>query len=108
MNAIFTYNFVNKTIVGTKSAINRANMGKNPEYTTLCEMLSAHPDFAVVEKQIKRDPDKIKSAQPKPYRGSKINRSLCVIFCGLLRLRRQSRMPTPPQRQLHIHPSLAP
>ena len=23
MNAIFTYNFVNKTIVGTKSAINR-------------------------------------------------------------------------------------
>ena len=60
MNAIFTYNFVNKTIVGTKSAINRANMGKNPEYTTLCEMLSAHPDFAVVEKQIKRNPDKKK------------------------------------------------
>ena len=58
MNAIFTYNFVNKTIVGTKSAINRANMGKNPEYTTLCEMLSAHPDFSVVEKQIKRNPDK--------------------------------------------------
>lgn len=60
MNAIFTYNFVNKTIVGTKSAINRANMGKNPEYATLCEMLAAHPDFAVVEKQIKRNPDKKK------------------------------------------------
>ena len=60
MNAIFTYNFVNKTIVGTKSAINRANMGKNPEYTTLCEMLSAHPDFTVVEKQIKHNPNKKK------------------------------------------------
>lgn len=60
MNAIFTYNFVNKTIVGTKSAINRANMGKNPEYTTLCEMLAAHPDFTVAEKQIKRNPDKKK------------------------------------------------
>lgn len=60
MNAIFTYNFVNKTIVGTKSAINRANMGKNPEYTTLCEMLAAHPDFTVAEKQIKHNPDKKK------------------------------------------------
>ena len=29
MNAIFTYNFVNKTIVGTKSVINRANKGMN-------------------------------------------------------------------------------
>lgn len=60
MNAIFTYNFVNKTIVGTKSAINRANMGKNPEYTTLCEMLAAHPDFTVAEKQIKHKTDKKK------------------------------------------------
>lgn len=60
MNAIFTYNFVNKTIVGTKSAINRANMGKNPEYTTLCEMLAAHPDFTVAEKQINHKADKKK------------------------------------------------
>lgn len=60
MNAIFTYNFFNKTIVGTKSAINRANMGKNPEYTTLCEMLAAHPDFTVAEKQIKHKTDKKK------------------------------------------------
>ena len=60
MNAIFTYNFVNKTIVGTKSAINRANMGKNPEYTTLCKMLADHPDFTVAEKQIKHKTDKKK------------------------------------------------
>ena len=60
MNAIFTYNFVNKTIVGTKSAINRANMGKNPEYTTLCKMLAEHPDFTVAEKQINHKADKKK------------------------------------------------
>lgn len=60
MNAIFTYNFVNKTIIGTKSAINRANKGMKPEYDTLCEMLAAHPDFTVVEKQIKHKTDKKK------------------------------------------------
>ena len=60
MNAIFTYNFVNKTIVGTKSAINRANKGLNPEYDMLCEMLAAHPDFTVAEKQIKHKTDKKK------------------------------------------------
>lgn len=60
MNAIFTYNFVNKNIVGTKSAINRANKGMKPEYDTLCEMLAAHPDFTVVEKQIDHKADKKK------------------------------------------------
>lgn len=60
MNAIFTYNFINKTIIGTKSAINRANKGMKPEYDTLCEMLAAHPDFTVVEKQINHKADKKK------------------------------------------------
>lgn len=60
MNAIFTYNFINKTIVGTKSAINRANKGMKPEYDTLCEMLADHPDFTVVEKQINHKADKKK------------------------------------------------
>lgn len=60
MNAIFTYNFINKTIVGTKSAINRANKGLKPEYGMLCEMLADHPDFAVAEKQINHKADKKK------------------------------------------------
>ena len=60
MNAIFTYNFVNKTIVGTKSAINRANKGLSPEYDMLCKMLADHPDFTVAEKQIKHKADKKK------------------------------------------------
>lgn len=60
MNAIFTYNFINKTIVGTKSAINRANKGMKPEYGMLCEMLAEHPDFTVAEKQINHKADKKK------------------------------------------------
>lgn len=58
MNAIFTYNFVNKTIVGSKSAINRANKGINPEYRELTAMLAEHPNFSVVEKNIKKNDDK--------------------------------------------------
>ncbi len=60
MNAIFTYNFINKTIVGTKAAINRANKGLKPEYGMLCEMLAEHPDFTVAEKQINHKADKKK------------------------------------------------
>ena len=35
MKAHFTYNFVEKAIIGSKAAINRANKGMNPEYTEL-------------------------------------------------------------------------
>lgn len=73
MNAIFTYNFVNKTIIGTKSAINRANKGMKPEYDTLCEMLAAHPDFTVEEKQIKHKADK------KKYKGLTLPRMEAYI-----------------------------
>ena len=68
MNAIFTYNFVNKTIVGTKSAINRANKGMSPEYDMLCKMLADHPDFTVAEKLIKHKEDK------KKYKGLTLRR----------------------------------
>lgn len=63
MNAIFTYNFVNKTIIGSKAAIARANKGINPEYRELTSMLNAHPTFNVVEKIIK------KSESKKTYNG---------------------------------------
>ena len=68
MNAIFTYDFVNKTIVGTKSAINRANKGMSPEYDMLCKMLADHPDFTVAEKLIKHKEDK------KKYKGLTLRR----------------------------------
>lgn len=84
MNAIFTYNFVNKTIVGTKSAINRANKGLKPEYGMLCEMLAAHPDFTVAEKQINHKADKKKYngltlPRMKEYIETQPNSKECLI-----------------------------
>lgn len=52
MNNKFTYDFTKKAIVGTKTSIKKANAGKNPEYSELCEKLKAHPDFVVIEKII--------------------------------------------------------
>lgn len=54
MKKHFNYNFIEKTIIGSKAAINKANKGINPEYNELSSMLTAHPDFTVVEKTINR------------------------------------------------------
>lgn len=58
MRKNFNYNFVTKEIVGTKACINRANKGIEPEYSELTSMLREHPDFAVVAKNIKKNPTK--------------------------------------------------
>jgi len=58
MTKKFNYNFVNKTIVGSKAAIERANKGLNPEFTELTEMLGQHPNFTVVTKTIAVKKDK--------------------------------------------------
>ena len=61
MKKHFSYNFTNKTLVGSKTSIARANKGLNPEYFELCTLLNEHPDFTVVEKLIN------KKANPKRY-----------------------------------------
>lgn len=58
MNTHFTYNFVAKTIVGSKRAIDRANKGLSPEYAELTQMLAEHPTFTVAEKVINHKADK--------------------------------------------------
>lgn len=58
MKTIFTLNFVNKSIVGTKSAIARANKCLEPEYSELCALLAKHPTFNVEVKQIDKKKDK--------------------------------------------------
>ena len=50
MRTHFNYNFVEKTIIGTKAAINRANRGLNPEYNELTAMLTKK-EFTAEEKQ---------------------------------------------------------
>ena len=58
MKKNFQYDFVNKAIIGSKSAISRANRGMNPEYKELSEMLAAMPSFSVQIKDIKKKKDK--------------------------------------------------
>ncbi len=54
MKTRFTYNFIEKAIIGSKAAIDRANKGKNPEYSELSGMLAAHPNFTVRVKDIQK------------------------------------------------------
>lgn len=54
MREHFTYNFVEKAIIGSKAAIERANKGLNPEYSELTAKLEAHPNFSVREKVINK------------------------------------------------------
>lgn len=64
----FNYNFMNRTIEGSKRSIERANKGLSPEYYELTQKLAEHPDFIVVEKIIKRNESK------KTYRNLDLNR----------------------------------
>jgi hypothetical protein len=57
MKKNFSYDFEHKAIIGSKSAINRANKGLNPEYKELSEMLAAMPSFSVQIKDIKKKKD---------------------------------------------------
>ena len=60
MRNYFNYDFTKKAIVGTKTAINKANAGNTPEYRELSEKLAAHPDFNVVIKNISRNEEQRK------------------------------------------------
>ncbi len=57
MKKNFNYDFEHKAIIGSKSAINRANKGLNPEYKELTDMLVAMPSFSVQIKDIKKKKD---------------------------------------------------
>ena len=60
MRKHFEFNFVAKTIEGSKSAISRANKGMNPEFKELCEMIKAQPTFTITVKVINQKEGKEK------------------------------------------------
>ena len=60
MRKHFEFNFVTKTIEGSKSAINKANKGMNPEFKELCDMIKAQPTFAITVKAIEQKEGKEK------------------------------------------------
>ena len=60
MKNYFNFDFEHKAIVGSKTAIKKANAGNTPEYRELCKKLAEHPDFNVVPKDIKGNSEKKK------------------------------------------------
>lgn len=61
----FTIDFIEKTIAGTKTTLNKAGKGFGAEYDELTAKLSAHPDFALVVVEPKHKSDKAK----RTYKG---------------------------------------
>ena len=60
MNVRFTIDFINKSIIGTKSSFNKAGKGFGAEYEELAAKMAAHPDFKLVEKEQKHKSTKAK------------------------------------------------
>ena len=60
MNVRFTIDFINKSIIGTKSSFNKAGKGFGDEYEELAAKMAAHPDFKLVEKEQKHKSTKAK------------------------------------------------
>ena len=60
MNVRFTIDFINKSIIGTKSSFNKAGKGFGAEYEELAAKMAAHPGFKLVEKEQKHKSTKAK------------------------------------------------
>ena len=52
MKNLFAYDFVNNTIVASKTTLKKAGKPGTPEYKELMKMIAKQPTFRVVEKEI--------------------------------------------------------
>ena len=52
MKNLFAYDFVNNTIVASKTTLKKASNPTTPEYKALMKMIAGQPSFRVVEKVI--------------------------------------------------------
>ena len=56
--SLFVFDHVNKTIVASKSSLKKAGRPNTPEADLLASMMKQHPDYAVVEKEVKTNSGK--------------------------------------------------
>ena len=65
MNAknLFVIDFSKSSIVASATTLKKARKPESPEYRVLTELLCAHPNFCVIEKDIQKKPGK------KTYKG---------------------------------------
>ena len=54
----FTVDFAKKEIVGTQTALTKAQRYGNDEYKELCKLVEAHPQFKVVKKEVQENKSK--------------------------------------------------
>ena len=52
MKNLFAFNFVDNTIVASKTTLKKAGKPGTPEYKELMKMIAKHPTFRVVEKEV--------------------------------------------------------
>jgi len=57
---IFTVDFFNSTISGTKTSFNKASKGNGPAYEELTNLIARHPNFKLVVKEPKKQSAKAK------------------------------------------------
>ena len=55
---VFTYDHPNKTILGSKTSLKKAGRPNTPEAKQLTAMMKQHPNYAVKEKEIKKNSSK--------------------------------------------------
>ena len=58
MKNLFTFDFVNNTIVASKTTLKKAGKPGTPEYKELMKMIAKQPTFRVVEKEINTNKNK--------------------------------------------------
>ena len=56
--SLFVFDHVKKSIVGTKNSLKKAGRPNTPESALLAFMMREHPDYKVVEKEIKTNATK--------------------------------------------------
>ena len=56
--SLFVFDHVKKSIVGTKNSLKKAGRPNTPESALLASMMREHPDYKVVEKEIKTNATK--------------------------------------------------
>ena len=52
MKTLYSFDFVNKTIVASKTTLKKASKPGSPEYKELMKMIAKYPTFTVVEKEV--------------------------------------------------------
>ena len=52
MKNLFAFNFVDNTIVASKTTLKKAGKPGSPEYKELMKMIAKQPTFRVVEKEV--------------------------------------------------------